>query len=832
LLSNLFLDCLLSLLTEAYDMSEENFVTKALNDTVLSRRAFLKWSGALGGTAALAGGGLSLGLAAAERAKQEAETEIVWSSCNVNCGSRCPLRLHVKDGRIVRVEPDNTGADEYGLHQVRACVRGRSIRQRVYNPDRLKYPMKRVGPRGAGEFEQISWEEAYDTIADELRRIKETYGNEAIYINYATGTLGGTIAKSWPPGASPIARLMNLYGGYLNHYGTYSAAQIAAALPYTFGGGWVVNNSISDIVNSKLVVFFGNNPAETRMSGGGIIYDLQKCRELGDAKVIVVDPRYTDTAVTAADEWIPIRPGTDAALVNAMAYVMIEEDLVDQEFLDTYCVGYDEEHMPEGIPPNNSYKSYILGEGPDGTPKTPRWAAPITGLTAETIVRFAREVALSKPAYICQGWGPQRQANGEQNCRAISMLSILTGNVGIHGGGTGAREGGFGIPFASFPTLQNPVETSISVFLWTDAIYRAEEMTALADGVKGKDRLEVPIKFIWNYAGNCIVNQHSDHNRTAEVLGDDSLCEMIVVIDNHMTSSATFADILLPDITNWEQPDLIRQGSSGNLGYAIFASQAIEPMFECRSIYEMCSEIAKRLGIEEEFTEGRTQEEWLRHIYDRAKENLPDLPGYEEMKAQGIYKQANTGEHFVAYQAFREDPEANPLGTPSGKIEIFSSALHEIGETWELPDGDVITGLPIYAPTWEGVSDPLKERFPLQMFGHHYKQRTHSTYGNVEWMHEAAPQEIWLNTVDAKERDIKHGTLVRVFNDRGEVVLPVKVTPRIMPGVVSIPQGAWYEPDDEGVDHGGSVNTLTSWRPSPLAKGNPQHTNLVQVEKA
>ena len=252
------------------------------------------------------------------------------------------------------------------------------------------------------------------------------------------------------------------------------------------------------------------------MSGGGIIYDLQQAMRNSNAKLIYIDPRYSDTAVTVADEWIPIRPGTDAALVGAIAYVMITEDLVDQEFLDKYTVGYDEDHMPEGIPANHSYKSYILGQGEDGTAKTPEWASKITGIPVATIEKLAHDMALNTPAYHVQGWGIQRQANGEQACRSVFMPAILTGQVGIHGGGTGAREGGYSIPFASFPTLSNPVETSISVFLWTDAIYRATEMTALADGVQGKDKLDVPIKFIWNYAGNCLVNQHSDHQRTAE----------------------------------------------------------------------------------------------------------------------------------------------------------------------------------------------------------------------------------------------------------------------------------------------------------------------------
>ncbi len=503
-------------------MDDKNTLTARLGQP-LSRRSFLKWSAVVGGTAALAGGGLRVGLEAAQSVQAAPVgpegTQVVWNSCNVNCGSRCPLRVFVRNGEIVRIDTDNTGADEYGMSQIRACLRGRAMRQRVYNPDRLKYPMKRVGKRGEGKFERITWEEAFDTIARELKRVKEQYGNEAIYINYATGTLGGSVAKSWPPGSSPIARLMNCYGGYLNHYGTYSTAQISAALPYTYGSGY--GNSIDDIENSKLVVFFGNNPAETRMSGGGVIYFVKQAKERGHAKVIVIDPRLSDTAMAFADEWIPIRPGTDAALISGLAYVIITEKLQDQAFLDKYCVGFDEEHMPAGIPAGNSYKAYILGEGKDKTPKTPQWAAEITGIPAERIIRLAREIALTKPAYICQGWGPQRQANGEQSARAIAMLPILTGNVGIQGGNSGAREGGYSISLASFPTLTNPVKASISFFLWTDAIERGPQMTATRDGVRGVDKLSVPIKFIWNYAGNALINQHSDANRTAKLLEND-----------------------------------------------------------------------------------------------------------------------------------------------------------------------------------------------------------------------------------------------------------------------------------------------------------------------
>ncbi|AFJ99501.1 dimethylsulfoxide reductase subunit A [Cronobacter sakazakii] len=805
------------------------------NPVGISRRTLVK-STALGGLA-LAAGGISLPFgvrqvaAAVGQAISAPDERVVWSACTVNCGSRCPLRMHVVNGEIRYVETDNTGSDDYdGLHQVRACLRGRSMRRRVYNPDRLKYPMKRVGKRGEGKFVRISWDEALDTIAQGMKRIISDYGNEAIYLNYGTGTLGGTMTRSWPPGKTLLARLMNCCGGYLNHYGDYSSAQIAAGLSYTYGG-WADGNSPSDIENSKLVVLFGNNPGETRMSGGGVTYYLEQARAKSQARMIVIDPRYTDTAAGREDEWIPIRPGTDAALASAIAWVLITENYVDQPFLDNYCVGYDEKTLPPGAPANGHYKAYILGDGPDGTAKTPAWAAPITGIPEARIIKLAREIGEAKPAFIAQGWGPQRHSNGELACRALAMLPILTGNVGIHGGNSGAREGSFSLPFERMPTLQNPVETSISMFTWTDAIERGPSMTATADGVRGKERLDVPIKMIWNYAGNCLINQHSQINRTHEILQDDKKCELIVVIDCHMTASARYADILLPDCTASEQMDFALDASCGNMAYVIFADQAIAPRFECRTIYDITSALAVRMGVSDKFTEGRTQEGWLRHLYAQSRRAIPELPDFDTFRQQGIFKLRDPQGHHVAYQAFRENPAANPLDTPSGKIEIYSSALADIAAHWQLPEGDVIHPLPVYSPGFEQVSDPLRAQYPLQLTGFHYKSRTHSTYGNVDVLQAACRQQVWINPQDAQARGINDGDLVRVWNARGEARIEAKVTPRIMPGVVALGEGAWYQPDAQGVDHAGSINVLTTQRPSPLAKGNPSHSNLVQLAR-
>ncbi|MBA7934114.1 dimethyl sulfoxide reductase subunit A [Klebsiella sp. RHBSTW-00215] len=801
----------------------------------LSRRTLIK-SSALG-SLALAAGSLSLPFslrtaAAAVQQATQSEERIVWGACSVNCGSRCALRSHVRDDEVVWVETDNTGPDVYGDHQVRACLRGRSIRRRINHPDRLNYPMKRVGKRGEGKFERISWEEALDTIADNLKRVVNDYGNEAVYLNYATGIVGGNMTRS-SPAASPVKRLMNCYGGSLNLYGSYSTAQISCAMPYTYGSN--DGNSTSDIENSKLVVMFGNNPAETRMSGGGITYYLEQARERSNARMIVIDPRYTDTAAGREDEWIPIRPGTDAALVAGIAWVLINEGLVDQPFLDEYCVGYDEKTLPADAPANGHYKAYILGTGDDGMAKTPQWASRITGIPVDRIVKLAREIGSTKPAYICQGWGPQRQANDELASRAIAMLAILTGNVGINGGNSGGRESTYTITIERLPVLENPVKTAISCFSWTDAIDRGAEMTATRDGVRGKEKLDVPIKFFWNYAGNTIINQHSDINKTHEILQDESKCEMIVVIENFMTSSAKYADILLPDLMTVEQEDIIPNDYAGNMGYLIFSQPVTSAKFERKPIYWILCEIAKRLGddVYQKFTEGRTQEQWLQHLYGKMLAKDPALPSYDELKQMGIYKRKDPNGHFVAYRDFRKDPLANPLKTPSGKIEIYSSRLADIAAKWQLEKDETISPLPVYASTFEGWDDPLRDKFPLQMFGFHYKARTHSSYGNIDVLQAACRQEVWLNPLDAEKRGIKNGDIVRVFNARGELRIPAKVTPRIMPGVSAMGQGAWHDANMSGdrVDHGACINTITTHRPSPLAKGNPQHTNLVEIEK-
>ncbi|MBM9433960.1 DMSO/selenate family reductase complex A subunit [Flaviflexus equikiangi] len=810
-------------------------MTSPVIDREVSRRSFMKWSSIAGGSAALVATAAHLGMpgtmSAAAADGMEGVDGTFWNACLANCQSRCPLRLQVKDGTVVRVLPDNTGSDELGDLQIRACVRGLNQRERIYSPDRIKKPMKRTGKRGEGKWEEISWEEAFDTIASNMKRVKDTYGNEAIWYHYGSGSTGGNITKrgTWP-------RLLNSYGGYLGYYGDYSTAQITAAFPYQYGG-WMASNSLEDAQNSKLQVMFGNNPLETRMSGGGELGVVQKIRREHGVRTIIVDPRYSETAVDVGDEWVPIRPGTDAALVAGLIYVMVEENLQDQDFLDKYCVGFDEKTLPEGAPKNSSYRAYLEGKGEDGIEKTPEWAADITGYPAAKIRRLAREIATAKPCAVTQGWGVQRHANGENNARAIFTLAAAIGQIGIPGGGNGAREGNFSIPVKAFPLFDGeapPVATQISCFNWIDAIDHGPEMTDVRDGVRGKEKLDVGIKLMVVNASNTLINQHNDVHVTQETLADDTKCEFIVVIDHQWTPSCDWGDIVLPSTTNFEENDLIPGASCSDTGWSIWGAKAIEPLYDTKTGYDMCTEIARRLGIEEEFTQGRTQEEWRTWLFEETKAGFPDFPSEKELEEMGVFRFRNPNGHFIGMKDFREDPEANPLMTPSGKIEIYSAPLAEMAETWVfegITEGDKLTALPEHIDTWEGALEARTNKdYPLQCIAHHYKGRTHSSYANLAKNLEAHPQMVWINPDDAEERDIRNGDIVDVFSSRGRIRTEARVTPRIAPGVVSIPQGAWYTPDKDGVDVGGNVNTVMKYHPSPLAKGNPGHTSLVQVE--
>ncbi len=785
----------------------------------VDRRGFIKWS-AFAGVSFLTAN--TPGSFFVRKGKgiptTQSETRIIRTGCpGHNCGGKCLLKVHVKDGIITRIETDDRPGDDISDPQLRACIRGRSYRKRQYNPDRLKYPLRRTGKRGEGKFEKISWDDAYEIMFRQISRVKEQYGNSAIYVPYGTGSYSNTNGR-WT-----AARLMNLIGGSLGFYNSYSWACTNIATPYIYGT-LASGNQRQDWMNSKYIILWGWNPAEMK-DGTNSDYFIRKARENG-AHTVCIDPRMSMSAVALADEWIPIRPGTDVAMMSAMAWIIITENLTDNDFIKRCCSGFDSSQMPHGCENAESYKEYILGTH-DGIAKTPLWAESITSVPAETISRIAREYATQKPAVLYQGYGMQRRAYGEQVVRAGATLASITGNVGIPGGwASGLANQAGGEPFWNvFPTGNNPVKTKIPVYLWTEAVIRGKEM-GQGEGVQGADKLDNNIKLIWAVASNILINQHGNINRTAEILKDESLVEFIAVQDNFLTSSAKFADLVLPACTQfetWGVEDGWKYGEE-----VILTPQIVEPPFETKSDYRIAAELAKKFDVWEKFTEGgRDEKGWVEWIINTVyrKTRFPDMPVFSELNAsnKGVYSLAVTTP-IVAFSDFRKNPEKFPLNTPTGKIEIFSKALAD------MKVGD-IPAVPKYIREWESPFGIESKKFPLQAMGHHYMPRVHSTHHNNEWSMEAFPQRVFMSFEDAFSRNIKNGDYVKIYNDRGSMIIRCRLTRKIMPGVVDIPQGAWYNPDNKGIDRGGNINILTTDKWTALAKGNAQHTIMVEIEK-
>ena len=812
-----------------------------MTKTSMSRRTFMKTTGALGAVAAVCGGasasGQLFGEAVPQAFAEETDT-IAWSQCNVNCGGNCIFQWHSRDGKVLYMETDNIGDSDF---QARACLRGRSMRKWLNHPDRLLYPMKRVGKRGEGKFERISWDEAIQIIHDNLERIYDEYGPNSVFVNYATGMYSSL-------GRNPSRRLLSLLGGFVNQGADYSTHMLQMIMPYMYGFDEDKGNVFSpyDNVNassfseaeahSDLIVMFGNSPADTRMGGANAVWDFARVREAvtkRGGKIVNIDYRLNETSSGHSDEWLPIRTGTDAALCAALVHEFIKDGKTDEAFLAKYCVGWDETTMPESAKGKHlSYKDYIMGEGYDKVEKTPEWAAEITQIPADRIRELAKDLENAKAPFVVQGWGPQRHTNGEETTRAICMVPIALGQIGLPGTNTGQREAEPPTYLVGSLPYKNPVKTTLPVYQFINAIDHGHKMTAKNSGLTEAEELGTDIKCLWNYAGNCLTNQHGDINYTHEVLADESKCEFILVWDTVMTDSAKYADILLPDAMRSEQLNMQTQGYSEYYTGVTVGGPAQEAPGECRSSYDVCADIADSFGLRDKFTEGRTHDEWIKYLYEQGRAKAPEMPTWDEILKQGVYKVEC--EPAIGLEDFRKDPIANPLGTPSGKIEIYSETLAKLNDEWEFENEDRIHPIPDFHPGFQGYGE-VTDEYPLYCSGFHYKSRTHSSYGFIEELEQAARQQVWINPIDAEPRGIASGDTVSVKSPTGEIRIEARVTSRIIPGTIGIPQGAWHKADMNGdkIDHGGCVNTLTKYRPTPLAKGNgPAHSIIAQVAKA
>lgn len=847
-------------------MSEKNFLTKALTDTVLTRRSFLKWSAALGGTAALAGG-VKLGLKAVEAATQADAQQGQWvaAACWGNCGGRCLNKAYVVDGVVTRQKTDDTHPDSPDFPQQRGCSRGRSQRHRVFGADRLKYPMKRAhwepgggdkSLRGRDEWVRISWDEALDIVVSEIKRVNEKYGSGSI--------LWGTNALS----AAGI--------GYISTWGSTSSGTWAYTSPAVIGDYTNAGNDRLELRKSKLIVMWSTDPICS--SGGNPAYNYLQAKKAG-AKYIFVDPYYNHSAQVLADEWIPIRPGTDTPMLLAMGYVLLTEDnpdtnpLIDWDFMKRCTIGFDKDSLPEGADPEENYRDYVLGLDASGNPapeghknypaKTPEWASEICGVPPEKIRSFAIEIAQTKPVAFMESDASARINSAQAMGQAFVAIGAMIGSIGVSGGGIGqTRHSGAGnrgpnlISTGSSGTVlenaKNPVKTRINNNETWDAVLTGK----YTDGVGPKK--DVNVQMVYYTKGSqlqTIVGQAKgiEANRKVEFV----LCQ-----DFHMATGARYSDVVLPVTTQWERDGYI---TSPNRETLFWASKVVDPLFETKDDSWIDWQIGLRLGV---YDPNNTEISLAQQSFNRIagatvlkedgkeKEPLVSITA-DDIKALGVtgepqegripimeFKQAGTyqvprkeGDNFtyIALKSFREDPEKNPVKTESGKIELHSKAL---AETVSALGWTVIRPIPAYIPPQRGYEETfsdwekkIKGPYPLQMYNKHYWRRSHTEFDNVLQLREAFPQEFAMNPIDAEPRGVKTGDFVKITSSEGSAIRPVLVTDRIMPGVTFLPHGAWTEFDDSlGVDKAGSDNYLEAG--VPACEGNMGfNSQIVQVEK-
>jgi anaerobic dimethyl sulfoxide reductase subunit A len=839
-------------------MSDSNVLTKALTETALTRRSFLKWSAALGGTAALAGG-VGFGLKAVEKASAAAEGEWVPAACWHNCGGqRCLLKAFVVDGVVTQVKTDDTHPDSADYPQLRACARGRAQQQQVFGADRLKYPMKRKGwapgggdkaLRGKDDWVRISWDEALDILASELQRIKAKYGNEGIL------QLGNF-----------MSRPLQLFGGAVGTWGTTSWGTWYYTGPKIgLGDGLSLtsNNDRLDLRKSQLIVIWGGNPAWSSQ-GNSMAFYLE-AKKAG-AKFIFIDPLYNDSAKILADEWVPVRPATDHALALGMAHTLLVEDdtatnpLIDWDFLNRCTIGFDAEHMPEGADPKENFRDYVLGTY-DRQPKTPEWASVITGVHPDKIRALAREIGSTSRVALLTAWAPARTNNTDSWPQVFMTLGAMTGNIGKPGCMTGVScwertanggpflvgSGSSGVPRIEAETINIRINNNE---LW-DAIL-SEKFTA-----GYQDKQDINIQMIIHDGGSAL-NQKVGMTKG---IAAHRKVEFVVTSNFVHTTNAKYSDLVLPVTTQWERAGYLK----GNREHLIWARNVTKPLYEAKDDEWIAAELAKRLGfdpaviaplspIQQVFNQlagawvvqndGVTQEPLLTvTAEDIATWGVQIAPqqgriSLREFQEKGIFavpraEGDNLG--YIAHAAFRQDPVGNPLKSISGKLEIYCQDLVDFVKNAGF---DEIRPIPAYAKVTEGYEDTfadwdkqIKGDYPLQLFTIHYRRRSHSMLDSVPWLREAFPQEFMMNPADAAARGIRNGDFALITSRHGQVLRPVWVTPALMPGVVTLGEGAWAEVDEAtGIDIAGATNTLNGAIPTGQGQQGWNSCN-VQVTK-
>jgi len=736
------------------------------------------------------------------------------------------FEAEVADGTVVAIRP-------YGRDPDPSPLLGNivdSLRHRA----RIAQPMIRAGwfdrgpgadaRRGAEPFVPVSWTTAIDLLAHELRRVYDRYGGAGVY----GGSYGWSSAGRFHHAQSQLHRFLNCVGGYVRGEHSYSNGAQSVIMPRVVGTmrefldratAWSVLER-----HTELFVCFGGIPIKnTMVSPGGAsrhpARDHLRAARARRAEFVLVSPLRDDLPGFVSAEWLSIVPGSDVAVMLALAYTLVDEGLHDRAFLERYSVGFDR------------FERYLLGAA-DGCPKTPAWAERLSEIPAATIRALARRMA-AKRTLINVNYALQRVEHGEQAPWLAVTLAAMLGQIGLPGGGFGQGYGSLGyigraplrVGPPTLPQGRNPVSDFIPFARLADMLLHPGEPFDF-DG----QRLTYPeIRLVYWCGGNPF-HHHQHLARLRRALGRP---QTIVVHDSFWTPMARHADIVLPASMTLERNDI---GGSPNDACLIAMRQAVTPWGEARSDFAIFTDLAAALGVGERFGEGRDEMAWLRHLYDgwcaRVADDGGSAPPFEEFWEAGFLDVPGVDEDLVLFKQFRADPERMPLGTPSGKIEIFSATI----------DGFRYADCPGH-PTWlepaEWLGAPLARRYPLHLVANNPTARLHSQLdvGAFSQSTKVRGREpIRIHPADAAARGIRSGDVVRVFNDRGSCLAGAVLTDTVRPRVVQLSTGAWYDPldptDPEAMCVHGNPNVLTFDRgTSKLAQGCSGQHALVEVER-
>ena len=673
--------------------------------------------------------------------------------------------------------------------------------------------------RGSDDYVELPWDEALDIAAEELQRVRTTHGNGAIF----GGSYGWSSAGRFHHAQSQVHRFLNAIGGYVASFGSYSTGCAQAIMPHVFGAPFLSfiyssQDSWETIAEhtDTIVMFGGINPKNSQVSMGGITEHRTATwfAQFADKgmRCVNVGPQRTDAPDGC--EWIASKPASDTAVMLALAHVLETEDLTDRAFIDRCTAGFDR------------FRPYLLGET-DGRPKSPEWAAPLSGVDPETIRDLARRMAATR-TLITVAWSLQRGEHGEQPYWMSAVLAAMLGQIGLPGGGVGYGYGAIGGIGKSVRKLRgltldqgtNPVSQVIPVARIADMLLNPGEPFDF----NGRRAPYPDIRLVY-WAGGNPFHHHQDLNRLNDAW---KAPEAIIVHEPWWTATAKRADIVFPATTPYEREDI---GRSDLDDYLFHMPRLIPPVGEARNDYDIFSGLAERLGAGETYTEGRDAGEWLRHLYagyrESAAENGVDLPEFGELAGRNWVrlplKSTEPDRPFL--RQFRDDPEVAALDTPSGRIEIFSETIEGFGY-------DDCPAHPVWLPPqeWLGAAGPDA---PLHMVSPQPGDKLHSqlecALADVEG---ARPETLVMHPSDAEARNIETGDLVRVYNARGAARARALVSPDIRENVVALPTGAWYGDPDANIDPDGNPNVLTlDVGTSRLGQGCSAHTALVNVAK-